>query len=149
MRHINPLPGRCVVCGDPLQGDQIKFCSSKCIKKDMARRYKDANGGPRPTVPSATTGAIHELIVSTDLLKKGFHVFRALSPSCPADLAILLNGKLLCVEVTTGSRTITGKLSHPTKKNPHDILAIVDRLGEIHYSPSIESVMEVRAVERP
>ena len=40
-----------------------------------------------------TTGAIAELVVATDLLGRGYEVFRALSPSCSGDLAVLKNGE--------------------------------------------------------
>lgn len=36
-----------------------------------------------------------------DLMSKGYHVFRALSPSCPCDLLILKDGELLKIEVKT------------------------------------------------
>jgi len=67
---------------------------------------------------SGTTGAIGELLVAADLLQKGYHVFRAQSPSCPCDLAILKDNRLLRVEVRTGHRSrATGKVYPPVKDN--------------------------------
>ncbi len=80
---------------------------------------------------SATVGAIHELKVAIDLLERGFQVFRALSPSCECDLALISAGKLFRVEVTTGYTTISGRICSPgpqkMRKDGHkfDVLATV------------------------
>jgi hypothetical protein len=79
---------------------------------------------------AGTVGAIGELIVSADLLQKGYEVFRALSPSSSCDLAILTKEKkLIRVEVKTGYRTkMTGRLGCAKPDNARfDILAIVFR----------------------
>jgi hypothetical protein len=89
-------------------------------------------------VPTATVGAINELLVGIDLLKRGLPVFRALSPSSPGDLAVLLDNKLVIVEVTTGSRTIRGVLVYPLHKGQaYDVLAVVERSGKIIYTPDL------------
>jgi hypothetical protein len=91
---------------------------------------------PRPVLSSGTTGAIHEYLVTVDLLKKGYHVFRATSPSCECDLAILKDKVLSRVEVTTGNRTTTGKLYYPRHPSHlYDILAIVVNSEGIIYVP--------------
>jgi len=49
----------------------------------------DASQAPNiPRLSSGTTGAISELVAAADLMRHGYHVFRALSPNCPSDLVI-------------------------------------------------------------
>ena len=85
---------------------------------------------------SGTVGAIGELMVSVDLMKKGYEVFRALSPSCSCDLAILKDKKLLRIEVRTGY------FAHPSEKQKQrhkaDVLAvIIHKTNTIVYSPDL------------
>jgi hypothetical protein len=51
---------------------------------------------------ASTTGAKTELIAATYLLTKGYHVFRALSPSCFCDLIAVNKTEMVRVEVKTG-----------------------------------------------
>ena len=60
---------------------------------------------------TGTTGAIGELRVCVDLLKRGYNVFRAVSPSCPCDLMVCSGEQMWRVEVRTGNRLPSGKLS--------------------------------------
>jgi hypothetical protein len=92
-------------------------------------------------LPSGTTGAISELLVSSDLLRRGYAVFRALSPSCSCDLAILKGGRLFRVEVRTAYRhQKTRRLFYP-KVDPEksDIAALVVGGTEIIYIPELEA----------
>lgn len=113
------------------------FCSKKCSRDFDRRLWKENN--PNRCMPGRTsnTGAAHELLVSADLMLKGYEVFRALSPDCPCDLAILKEGRLLRVQVTTGYRNLKGKVTWPPKDpSKHDLLAVVIS-GDITYSPEI------------
>jgi hypothetical protein len=76
-------------------------------------------------------GVLSELVVCVDLLQKGYEVFRGVSPSCSCDLAILKNGKLKRVEVTTGHYKKDRTLVAPNHHNAEDfdILAIVSSDG--------------------
>lgn len=92
---------------------------------------------------TGTVGTIQELAVSIDLLRRGMAVFRALSHSCPFDLAVLVGAKLVRVEVTTGYYTKAGKLSSPKEskdRSKFDVLATVTTSG-IVYQPDIDSVI--------
>lgn len=132
----------CLVCSSEIEnksGKPIKrirkFCSNICSRKHQSARYLSQNQF-KLHLPSATVGAIHELLVSVDLLRKGYSVFRSLSPSSPGDLAILLNGKLLIVEVTTASRTVAGNLAYAKHdSSKFDVIAVVEHGGTIHYFP--------------
>jgi hypothetical protein len=91
---------------------------------------------------SATVGALGELLVAADLLIRGYEVFRAISPSCSCDLAILKDGKLLRVEVRTGYRTTVDPdaIAIGKKQGTHraDILAVVVHSPtRIRYEPEL------------
>jgi hypothetical protein len=88
-------------------------------------------------LPTGTVGAMAELLAATDLLMKGFEVFRAVSPSASCDLAILKEGKLLKVEVRTGYKRPNGKF-WVCATGIHDILAIVDiESHQVVYDPAL------------
>lgn len=91
----------------------------------------------RRNAPKGTIGAVHEMLVSYDLLKRGWHVFRSVSGSSPYKLIAIKGKNEIKVEVTTGHRF--GEVLHHPKRNPGpwDVLAIVVRDDEIIYRPEI------------
>jgi hypothetical protein len=98
------------------------------------------------SLTSGMVGAVKELWVCADLLKRGHHVFRAVSPSCPYDLVASIDGNLYRVEVTTGFRDKRGILkynSHP--KANRDLLAVVGKAGEIYYEPMLSLYPPIKA----
>lgn len=114
-----------------------RFCSMKCKRQKAKNDWRQANQ-KKHNLPSASIGAIHEYLVGIDLLRRGFHVFRALSPSSPGDLAVLVGDRLLLVEVTTGIRLKTGTLSYPKHSNQQfHSLAVVEHSGTITYIPEL------------
>jgi hypothetical protein len=90
-----------------------------------------------PGINTGTVGAISELRVSVDLLAKGYEVFRALSPACSCDLAILKDGKLLRIEVRTAYRSKNGGIvsNHSRFNADHFALVLPD---EIVYEPQLQ-----------
>jgi hypothetical protein len=94
---------------------------------DQRSRYHQLNEtGSR--LASATVGALSELLAAVDLMSRGFEVFRALSAACSCDLAVLVDGNLIRVEVRTGKRTANGKLAFPRVQRDggrQDVYAIV------------------------
>lgn len=85
-----------------------------------------------------TTGAVSELMVSVDLLKKGYAVFRALSPACFCDLIAIKNEETLLVEVRTGYKSKDGifhfsKELHTNNGKPNIYAVCVPGTGEIGY----------------
>ena len=74
-----------------------------------------------------------------DLLQKGYVVYRAIEGTASCDLAVLKNGRLLRIEVTTGHRKPYGGVGTPKKDaRKFDILAIT--LPEtILYRPDLPS----------
>lgn len=130
----------CHHCQAPLSAAKLrrhsKFCSKRCNNDAWKAKYREQN--PLPAIPPGTRGAVSELVVSADLLDKGYAVFRALSPSCACDLIVLSPDKVLSrIEVTTAAVSTTGKLWYPPKDAAKfDILAVVLR-DEIHYIPPL------------
>lgn len=121
-----------------LRYKQARFCSNLCSKFYHA---KDGTNLKYSGLNTGTIGALHELKVCCDLIERGFQVFRALSPSCECDLAILHNKRLIRVEVTTGYLYRNGRMSwskHDALK--FDLIAIVSTTG-ISYIPAIESFL--------
>lgn len=87
------------------------------------------------------TGAIVELAVAVDLLRRGFDVFRALSPSCSCDLVALKPGLVLRIEVRTMIYYEKGQRCYataPKDTSKFDVLAAWDPIKEtIQYIPSL------------
>lgn len=118
-------------------------CSDDCSTKRIKTKMSILNEHRVWGVSTGTTGAIHELVVSVDLMKRGLHVFRAMSPSCPCDLAVICDGKLLRIEVTTGFLLASGRIHVPSKNEKNfDVLAVVHG-GVIHYQPDLPKSIAV------
>lgn len=117
------------------------FCSYECRSLFTKMKYEQFNPDTFRGKTSATTGAISELRVAVDLLAKGYDVFRALSPNCPCDLAILKGERLLRVEVRTTFISTAGKLYKA--KNKRDDMNSIDVYAwvlpdKIIYEPALE-----------
>lgn len=125
---------RCQHCDKEAEGRaNAKFCKP-CSQKNTLPLT------PYAGLTTAAVGAIGELRACSDLLSKGYEVFRALTYTCSCDLVILKDGKLYRVEVKTGYfNIINGVRSHAKPSNSRfDILCIAypDR---IDYHPSLSS----------
>ena len=102
-------------------------------------RWRSQNPHWNLGLATGTVGAISELIVTVDMLKRGFEVFRAVSAHCSCDLAALKDGKLLRIEVKTSYRT-KNTIVRENDEHKADILALVLRGCEIVYKPALESL---------
>lgn len=132
----------CEVCGKSFQPRTATHvsCSLACRQEKSRRIWRQTNPEREDTAKlnSGKVGAMHEMLVCCDLLKKGYDVFRAVSQSSSCDMVVLKEGKVIRVEVTTGGFTATGKVTHPSKDfSRFDLLAIVLHTGEIRYSQEI------------
>lgn len=121
----------CERCGKPInprRGRAARFCVDKC-PTELVRAQKRRtwlNSSPGVQLDTGKVGAIGELLVSVDLLSKGYVVFRALSSSAPCDLAILRGTKCLRIEVKTGSFKDDGTLNFPKVGTERtDVVAVV------------------------
>lgn len=121
----------CPVCNQPMPEVRVRrraiTCSKKCAReREYVDGYKVLNPG-LPGVSSGTVGAIAELVVTVWLFRRGWSVFRAVSPACKCDLIAMRNGALLRVEVATAYLSKSGRRSWG-KKNAsyeYDTLAAV------------------------
>ena len=131
----------CSFCGKPFKTriSTAGYCNPICRKSGERGKYRTLN--PVSGLSHGTVGAIAELRVSTDLLQKGYEVFRALSPSCSCDLAILKNGILYRVEVRTGYKNLSGNLYYSRGDRDigrQDIFAVLHD-DMIYYFPELPS----------
>lgn len=81
-------------------------------------------------------GAIGELIVSADLMARGFLVFRAVSPYAPCDLVASVAGDLFRVEVKVADKNESGKFTRNLRLRDgvFDLLAVVSpKTWQINY----------------
>jgi len=107
---------------------------------------------PKPTEKSTyqlldlsvgNKGAISELLVCVDLTKKGFEVFRAVSPACSCDLVARKGDKIFTIEVRTAHLNSLGVLCNPMRNFMADIMAsVLIEKNLIKYSPDPVSVMD-------
>ena len=114
-----------------------RFCSKKCRNDSNYNRYFTRSAYKANGISTGTVGAISDLRVCVDLLTKGYAVFRALSQSCPCDLAILKDGRLLTIESRTGTEnkeTGTINWSKAHFKSDHFAVVLPDR---IFYDPEL------------
>lgn len=113
-----------------------KYCSKECTKKMYHVPFRLSKD-----VPSGTVGAIAELEVCSDLLKRGYSVFRSVSPSSNFDLIAFKDRQMISVEVRTGyfQRT-NGNLMFPKnetdKAQYYAVVTHHDR--KIYYIPELE-----------
>ena len=62
------------------------YCCRRCA--NLAHRERMGNVGYGSVSTTGDIGAMHEMMVATDLLRRGWEVFRSVSPSSSCDLVI-------------------------------------------------------------
>lgn len=122
----------CAVCGKEFTTNQPhhRICSDSCREEK-----KRINQYPAE-LSSGTRGAISELVACADLLKDGWHVFRAVSPACPFDLMAVRGHEQQRIEVRTGSRSYPDaplQFSRTKRGEDFDLYAVVEPSGSITY----------------
>lgn len=85
----------------------------------------------------AVSGTVGELIVATDLMKRGYHVFRAMAWTCPCDLIAMdvESNRLLRVECKAGRVTRVSKKLKFVKpeQGRYDVLAVIAQDHSVYY----------------
>jgi len=109
------------------------------------RRFTYTQTSNEGILSPSDKGCVHELIVAVDLMKRGFQVYKSMSPASSCDLVIEKGERLIRVEVSTcrlrKSPTLNKTIIYHCKagkfkENVFDILALVDvDSGKIYYSP--------------
>jgi len=122
----------CIHCGKLIEWKangpkQIrKYCNRKC--GDAHYKTINLSLSSEYDLSTNTVGTMAELLVCYDLSLQGWEVFRAVSPSASCDMLIMKNGRLLRIEVRTGTRTMSGRLNYPKTKRDNersDLIAVV------------------------
>jgi hypothetical protein len=140
---VNPTTLRCLRCDDPIPPERLRrrslYCTKACYRLGVHTALRTERAYPLAS-SKGTTGAISELRVAADLLSRGYEVFRALSPACSCDLAILVHHQIYRVEVKTGSiHPRTGTVSFATTPIRAEILAVATREA-IFYTPALPPI---------
>lgn len=117
-----------------------RFCCKRCYRTSYAEAKPMRTMGTDLGLAKSTVGAVSELSVCVDLMKRGFHTFRALSAHCPCDLMIFkTNGPTLRVEVKSGTISADGRRAYvPPTNDQFDVLALVYPDGVIEYRPPLD-----------
>lgn len=122
----------CALCGKEFlsRNPQHKYCCARCQSTENRIRYYRNNGNIQtfPKELSSSIGAACELIVCADLLSKGYHVFRSMSPTAPYDLVVTMKEKTIRVEVKKHPIGKVGSfVKHTLVRKPEtDIVALMD-----------------------
>lgn len=97
-------------------------------------------------VAPGTIGAISELLITADLMNRGFHVFRGVGPHCSCDLIAVAKNVMLRVEVKTGAKYKNGYNRSTRDYDPEkfDVLAVVTRDDGVIYRPGLPSIAAPR-----
>lgn len=114
------------------QYKQKKFCNLACQQKWWNRHNYGENFSKG--IAPGTVGAIAELAVSIDLMKNGFEVYRALSPSSKCDILAIKNGKSYPIEIRSGYINTKNKIVYPKHRiNAPYIIVYSHVKNSVHY----------------
>lgn len=106
------------------------YCSNECCVKKYKEQRVDLD------LSTGIKGAISELFVCQDLLKKGFEVYRSISQCSSRDIIAIKDNKTYDIEVRTGCIGIDGNKLF----GKHNIKAVytaivINKMTEIVYEP--------------
>jgi len=110
----------CIVCDGQFKSQQpgALYCKAECRKKNYQR-----NTGKYATysysINKNSAGALSELEVACDLIKKGYAVFRQMSLYNVCDLVAVKDNRVLLIEARTGYISNCGTMTFPPKI--HDV----------------------------
>lgn len=127
----------CLNCGAALlRKKTTKYCTARC--RVLYHNRVNIEKTPLVGIGTASVGAIAEYMVCIDLLKKGFDVFKSISPASNCDILALKEGRVLKLEVRTARyyKMSNGgiKLSYPLQRLEGKFLVLVTHSdGKIHY----------------
>jgi Holliday junction resolvase-like predicted endonuclease len=133
--HKQKSSNICIICQKVFytKNKNTKYCSKKC--KQENNNYMSIVGFESKT----SLGAYSELLISCDLMNKGYDVFRSLSPSAKVDLIIRKNKKIHSIEVRTGRYTTTGRITYSMQNINANIMAVcIFPTKEIKYYQKVE-----------
>ncbi len=139
----------CKAVFEPKRPSQL-YCTSSCRKSLHKERFQVDSVSRRLNLPTPTVGALSELRAATDLMMRGYHVFRALSPSCPCDLVAMHNGACLMIEVRTAyQREPDGHVFAPRARRINGVVLALVTPDAIIYEPPIPEIGTEQGVSEP
>jgi hypothetical protein len=136
----------CENCGNPLpDGSKFdqRYCDKECVRLGrQKRRYGEGfqTMQDRLNISSGSLGALSELVACADLMRRGYEVFRAVSPTASCDLIATHGPVSLRIEVRTGYRMTDGRLDYPKFSKDIgrcDVYAVVLDGSEVQYDPDL------------
>lgn len=130
---------RCLNCGELIPIGRLTVTSARVIycSPECGYAYRQPIKREVP-LATATVGAISELVVAVDLLRRGHETFRALSAACGCDLVAFVDGRAVRIEVRSGQENRDGTFSCAfgvKDTGRADMFAVVLRETEIIYWP--------------
>lgn len=159
-----PARRLCAECGAPLGRDRRrKYCRDSCQRARTARVWGIPPVAPQhrvlsrmmeipevdlsgivltgPVVTKGTKGAMSEYLAAVEMLRRGWYVFRSMSPSCPWDMVVALpDGRLFKIEVK--SAVIERGTLYRGPLGPHnkgyDAVCYVTDDGIVVFEPPVE-----------
>ena len=143
--------GRCgselPVRGPGVPGRTRRYCNVRCKASAKRRRQRHFRVEAPLGVAASTAGAIGEMMVAADLLRRGLSVYRAVNPDSACDLIVMVGPEAVRVEVTKGYRQTPGsKLRERTghAADRYDVLAVWSPDGTIRYRPELDHLAALR-----
>lgn len=128
---------RCDQCGELFApvSTRHRYCCTKCKRQANDQRFVS----DEVDLSSGKRGALSELLVSADLIERGYDVFRAVSQSAPCDLVAMRGDNIFRIEVRTSNKKAEGLMCSILERDygRADVFAIVARGGSITYYPEI------------
>lgn len=114
-----------------------KYCSKSCRHKQFLPKKHYEN------LKTSAVGTVGELRVASDLITKGFFVFKALDPYCPCDLITMKDNELARIQVRTTYLDRKGNLRRNAhKEDKQDVYAWVLK-ESIVYEPELDKARKV------
>lgn len=111
--------------------------------EDGRRRAREQAGvSLAPGLPTGHVGALAELLVTTDLLRRGYDVFRAVNPNASCDLIAVAGDDTIKIEVRASRRRASGVAPLPYERKDfgrQHILAVVIADEPIRYLAPVGS----------
>jgi PD-(D/E)XK nuclease superfamily protein len=132
-------PPHCPTCSTLLSPARLRYhsiyCSQRCQMSAESRRVSFERAAP--AISTSSTGALSELLACAEMLRRGYHVFRSVSPSCPCDLILMRDGQLIRAEVKSGNiYKPSGKIGYAKpRNNTYDMLIVVLPDGTLLVDP--------------
>lgn len=141
MRDMTVNPKYKYVCAQCGKENITHIANKRLCSDDCRKNFYDRTSYQFP-IASGSVGAIAEMYVCSDLLKKGYAVFRAVSSSTFADVLAIKESEIRIIEVRTGyTNPSKGEVSFPkvihhrNNNRPSEYAIFIASENSIQYIP--------------